>query len=86
MERYIERVKSNIQAKASPLKLAETRLAKRSKESCNLPSLTSFLPPQCWQQANQYNIDLMTWQPQSGPTFFMQGKGTITITISNQPS
>ena len=45
MERYIERVKSNIQAKASPLKLAETRLAKRSKESCNLPSLTSFLPP-----------------------------------------
>ena len=39
MERYIERVKSNIQAKESPLKLAETRLAKRSKESCHLPSL-----------------------------------------------
>lgn len=75
MERYIERVKSNIQAKASPLKLAETRLAKRSKESCNLPSLTSFLPPLPsvgGRLADQSNIDLMTWQP---------CKGTITTVM-----
>ena len=31
MERYIERVKKSINAKEPPLKLAETRLSKRTK-------------------------------------------------------
>ena len=34
MERYIERVKKSIVAKEPPLKVAETRLSKRTKESC----------------------------------------------------
>ena len=31
MERYIERVKKSIAAKEAPLKVAETRLSKRTK-------------------------------------------------------
>ena len=62
MERYIERVKSNIQAKESPLKLAETRLAKRSKESHGnfRKFFVKFSPSLVFAIVRpiQYNIDL----------------------------
>ena len=42
MERYIERVKKAIVAKEPPLKVAETRLSKRTKESCTFQHKNPF--------------------------------------------
>ena len=45
MERYIERVKKSIADKEPPLKVAETRLKKRTQAgSCNFPPQKKLLP------------------------------------------